>query len=73
VGVSVTTPGYDEVVRKALGAIREVVDPTVAVLVGGRAVHDDDHARALGADGWAADARAAVGVLDRLAERTAGH
>lgn len=66
VGVSVTTGGLDDVVAATVRAVRGAVD--VPILVGGAAVDGDDHARELGADGWAADAKAAVALLETITE-----
>jgi excisionase family DNA binding protein len=59
--VGATTTGLDAGVRRTTTAVRALGVP---VLVGGAAVRDEAHARALGADGWtgrsAADAVAAV-------------
>lgn len=63
VGVSVTTPGNESGVSGTLEALRSAV-PDAALLVGGQAVGGEDHARALGATGWAPDA---LGVVDVLA------
>lgn len=64
VGVSATTPGNDQTITAAVGAVRAATD--VPVLVGGGAVVDEDAARRLGADGWAADARGVIGVLEAI-------
>jgi MerR family transcriptional regulator, light-induced transcriptional regulator len=69
VGVSVTTAASLVTAAEALAAVRDV-DPSIVLLVGGRAVADADHARSLGADHWAPDARALVAVLDEVAGRT---
>ena len=65
VGVSVTTPGNESAVSGTLDALRAAV-PDAALLVGGQAVEGDDHARALGATGWAPDALGVVDVLTAL-------
>ncbi len=65
VGVSVSTPGNEEAVRAAVEAIRGAVGD-VPLLIGGGAVQGEDDARRLGADGWAADGRGAVELLERL-------
>jgi excisionase family DNA binding protein len=64
VGVSVSVDGLDRAVASTVRTLRRAV--AVPVLVGGRAVAGSEHARRLGADGWAADARAAVTLLERL-------
>ena len=66
VGVGVTGAEHLDGAAAAVTAIREARGSTVAVLVGGAAVRDEDHARTLGADRWAPDAAAAVAVLDHL-------
>ena len=65
VGVSVTTPGCLVAGAEAIAALRATAGD-VPILVGGQAVRDERHASALGADGWAADGRSAVAVLDVL-------
>jgi excisionase family DNA binding protein len=65
VGVSVTTEANLAQVPGAVAAIRELTD--VPVLVGGRAVADEQAARRLGGDGWAPDGRQAVELLHALA------
>lgn len=47
------------------GAVKQAF-PDVLLLVGGRAVSDADHARSLGADGWASDPVVAVDLIGRL-------
>ena len=64
VAVSATTPGNDDAVQATVAAARERVD--VPVLLGGGAVPDAAASVALGADGWAADARGAVALLEGL-------
>lgn len=66
VGVGVTAPGLDASVEATVAALHDAV-PGVPVLVGGQAVDDEAHARRLGADGWAADGRSAVALVERLA------
>ncbi|HZR13151.1 MAG TPA: B12-binding domain-containing protein [Acidimicrobiia bacterium] len=70
VGVSVATGGNERRVRSAVRALHRAV-PGVPVLVGGPAVPDDDTARSLGADGWAADGAGVVTVLEALTRRGA--
>jgi len=66
VGVSVTA---DASVPSAVGTLRALRASCVdgPILVGGRAVSDDAHARSLGADGWAPDGRGLVDTLEDLA------
>jgi MerR family transcriptional regulator, light-induced transcriptional regulator len=64
VAVSSTIGGNEDAVAATVAAIRHEVD--VPVLVGGRAVGDEVAARALGGDGWAADARGVAEVLEAL-------
>ena len=63
VGVGVTTPGQDDALSETLSAIRAVT--TVPIVIGGGGV-DEDTALRLGADGWAATADGAVGVVETL-------
>lgn len=65
VGVSVTAEEALEGTHAVITSLRSAL-PTVPVLLGGFAVKGEAHARALGADGWAADGRATVALLDRL-------
>lgn len=64
VAVSATTPGSDDVVRATVDAVRARAG--VPVLVGGGAVPDAATSTALGGDGWAADARGVVELLEDL-------
>jgi excisionase family DNA binding protein len=65
VGVSVSTATCLAAGEEAIAALRaQALD--VPILVGGHAVRDERQASALGADGWAADGRAAVALLDAL-------
>lgn len=64
VAVSATTPGNDDAVRSTVDALHDRLD--VPVLVGGGAVADAAASAALGGDGWAPDARAAVQLLEDL-------
>lgn len=64
VAVSATTPGNEDAVQATVAAVRE--RSGVPVLVGGAAVPDAATSAALGGDGWAADAR---GVVELLEER----
>ncbi|HEX9991712.1 MAG TPA: cobalamin-dependent protein [Acidimicrobiales bacterium] len=67
VGVSSTIGGRDRALTSTIRAVRRAV--RVPVVVGGAGVADDDHARRLGADGWAPDARGAVALLEQLLAR----
>jgi excisionase family DNA binding protein len=69
VGISVTSVDSLAATTDVIGALRSTM-PTVPILVGGHAVQDEAHARALGADAWASDGRSAVTVLDRLVSGT---
>jgi excisionase family DNA binding protein len=64
--VGATTSGRDDAIGDVVGALRRARLST-PILVGGRAVHDDEHAMSLGADGWsghhALDAVARVELL----------
>lgn len=64
VAVSATTAGSEVSAASAVDAVRSAV--RVPVLLGGGAVPDEETARRLGADGWAADARGVVDVLQSL-------
>jgi excisionase family DNA binding protein len=66
VGVSISTRECTGSAQKTIEALRDVVDD-VPILAGGCAIRDGNHARELGADGWACDARAVVALLDDLA------
>jgi excisionase family DNA binding protein len=64
VGVSVTSESCLEAAHEVLTALRASVQPGVALIVGGRAVENLDHARDLGADCWASNGRSLVSALD---------
>jgi excisionase family DNA binding protein len=66
VGVSMSTKESAASAASTIAALRDVVED-VPILAGGCAVRDRDHARELGADGWAGDARAVVALHDDLA------
>jgi MerR family transcriptional regulator, light-induced transcriptional regulator len=66
VGVSISTRECTRSAEATIAALRDVVDG-VPILAGGWAVRDGDHARDLGADGWACDGRAVVALLEDLA------
>jgi len=57
VGVSVTNPDCLEAASELCHALKAAVGEEVYVAVGGAAVRDVQHARELGADGWASSAR----------------
>jgi excisionase family DNA binding protein len=63
--VSVTTSDNESAVQDLVRCLHEAV-AGVPVLVGGGAVGDEPAAAALGADGWAVDARGAVRLLDAV-------
>ncbi len=65
VGVGVTTVDNDASVRALTSALHLAL-PDTPVLVGGSAVRDEDHARSLGADGWAPDGPAALALLEEV-------
>ncbi|WP_017672664.1 cobalamin B12-binding domain-containing protein [Blastomonas sp. AAP53] len=77
VGLTVTTDFSIAAVPKLLTAMRSVsCNPNLAIMIGGPAIgHDPERARALGADGTAPDAAAALALADELVsagvERTA--
>ena len=65
--ISATRANLDRATRRTVKAVRKAA-PEVAVFAGGGAVPDADHAKALGADGWAGSAAGAVDlVLDAVA------
>lgn len=65
VAISAHNPDGAERVVEAIGAVR-VVAGGLPVVVGGSAIDGPDHARSLGADGYAASGRAAVELLEDL-------
>ena len=65
VGISVTTPAAIHGAARVVAAVH--AETVIPVLLGGAAVRDEDHARELGADGYAADGAAAVAWVSRLA------
>jgi excisionase family DNA binding protein len=69
VGVSVTADASLGPAREVVCALREAVGKQAPILVGGRAVLDDAHAATLGSDGYAANGRSMVLLLDRLTEQ----
>lgn len=64
VGICATLPN-DDAIAAAITHLRER-GFDVPVLVGGAGVRDQEHARHLGADGWAAGGRGAVQVFEQL-------
>jgi methanogenic corrinoid protein MtbC1 len=68
VGLTVTTDFSIAAVPKLLTAMRSVsCNPNLAIMIGGPAIgHDPERARALGADGTAPDATAALALADEL-------
>jgi excisionase family DNA binding protein len=65
VGISVTTVDTLPAAAEACALLRDA-GLGVPVLLGGRAIEGEQHARSLGADGFAADARSMVRLLDEL-------
>lgn len=57
IGVSVTNPEHLDSASELCHALKASVGEHVYVAVGGAAVRDTEHARSLGADGWASSAR----------------
>jgi excisionase family DNA binding protein len=66
VGVSITNSACLDAAAHTVEVLRANLGD-VPILVGGRAVGSRSEALALGADGWASDGRAALGMLDNLA------
>mgnify|MGYP006276431777 CR=1 FL=1 len=71
VGVSVSTEASLPAAAEVLAALQVAVGE-VYVMVGGVAVRDLEHARELGADGWAASARRVAAQLDALPDGIEG-
>jgi MerR family transcriptional regulator, light-induced transcriptional regulator len=67
VGIGVSTGGHLDAAAAVCAAVRGEVGSEVLVLLGGRAVEGDDHARALGADQSALDGRAALAAIEEHA------
>jgi len=65
VGLSASTDQCVQSLTATVAVVREA-SPHTPIIVGGAAVAGVDHARALGADGFAADGRALGSVLDGL-------
>lgn len=70
VGVSVTMPEALPAAAELLAALAGAV-PGAFLVVGGAAVADLEHARALGAEGWAATARELIELINRGSADTA--
>jgi excisionase family DNA binding protein len=62
--ISATNHAADAKLRKAVAAVKKAVD--VPVFVGGAAIIGSEHARRLGADGWAADGLGAVALVESV-------
>lgn len=69
VGVSVTYKESLDAAAETVAALHNTLGDAVPVFVGGFAITSDEDAMAVGADGWAADARAFVEQLDALMKR----
>jgi excisionase family DNA binding protein len=65
VGISITTVDCLESAGRALAALRAATEG-ISLVVGGRAVRDDEAGRALGADLVALDARSFAGLLEQV-------
>lgn len=65
IGISVVATGLDAIVAGTVAALHDAV--TAPVVLGGGALRDADHAKALGADGWAPTHAEALDLFDRLA------
>ena len=70
VGLSVTHPDHLDECRVTCEALR-ASGLDVPILVGGLAIRDAEHARSLGADGYAADARSMVSTLAEIGDSAA--
>ncbi len=70
VAISAHDPDGADRVVVAVAAARSAADG-VLVLLGGSAIEGPDHARALGADGYAATGRAAVALVEERSPRSA--
>lgn len=69
IGVSVTSEGCLDSAARLLSTLRTEMGSSVYLAIGGRAVHDGEHALALGADGWA---RSAHDFAGQLTQRSTG-
>ncbi|MCB1014740.1 MAG: B12-binding domain-containing protein [Acidimicrobiales bacterium] len=67
VGMSLITPGLEPAAAAAIAAVHDAAE--VPVVLGGGAVPDEAHARALGADGWAPSHDRALDLFVSLADR----
>lgn len=65
VGLSVTGPEVVEAAADTCAQLRRAA-LTIPIVLGGRAIESEAHARSLGADGYAADAASMVQLLDGL-------
>jgi hypothetical protein len=54
-----------------LTKLRAAIGPDVAVVLGGGAIRDEEHARVLGADHFAAGARGFIDFLDQMKKKPA--
>jgi excisionase family DNA binding protein len=68
VGLSVSTASSLPAAQSALASLRRAL-PDVLLVVGGGAVRDEAHAKALGADAYAGSGKAFAALLDALGER----
>lgn len=68
VALSASTGGRDQEVRAAITDIRTVTNGP-PILLGGPAVSSAEAATSLGADGWAADARSAIELVESVRKR----
>jgi methanogenic corrinoid protein MtbC1 len=71
VGVSVTSLESEASATATLTKLRAAIEPDVAVVLGGGAIRDEEHARALGADHFAAGARGFIEFLDQMKKKPA--
>ncbi|MEM9033560.1 MAG: B12-binding domain-containing protein [Actinomycetota bacterium] len=65
VGLSASTPDTDDTVRETFSGLREA-GVEAPLLLGGRGIPSEEHARSLGADHYAATGEAAIELLERL-------
>lgn len=66
VGVSCFTDLSKDSAQEAIASLREVIDESVVVFLGGASIPDLETAQSLGADEWARDARDFVETLERV-------
>jgi len=64
VAISVTSAEGLSTVATTVASIRSTVGPDVAIIVGGGAITNEDHAVALGSDGFAPDGRTLINLID---------